>query len=73
MYEFELEPKFKICCIIQAGYVGEDVESILQKLLVVSVAGYYVPLLLLLNCILSVHIDSQIGGKKKKITIPGSS
>jgi len=30
---------------MQAGYVGEDVESILQKLLVVRVAGPYIPFL----------------------------
>jgi ATP-dependent protease Clp ATPase subunit len=31
--------------LTQAGYVGEDVESILQKLLVVRVAGHYIPFL----------------------------
>jgi len=36
---------------MQAGYVGEDVESILQKLLVVRVAGHYIPFLWLLNYI----------------------
>ena len=30
----------KLDSIVQAGYVGEDVESILQKLLVVCLAGY---------------------------------
>nr|CAB3475037.1 unnamed protein product [Digitaria exilis] len=35
----KLEPKLNFCFIIQAGYVGEDVESILQKLLVAESAN----------------------------------
>ena len=54
---------------MQAGYVGEDVESILQKLLVVRVAGHYIPFLWLLNHIFFFCLCRSTNRENKKIRL----